>query len=303
MNSRACLHLDLDGAWATERVARVIPGATYLDCRHWGPALRFITPRKTIEAFYDEVRDQLAPFILYGSGDYHLLTALWLRKIQEPFTLVSFDNHPDWDTRPPHWCCGSWLSRAVELPNLRKAIIWGPGNFELEWPNRLFANQRGIRAGRLEVRPWSERLKPQSRSRWACVTRENWRGEFASFAASLAGERIYVTVDIDCLIPCDAATNWENGLFTAEDVAWALRQLNESGRIVSGDLCGAFSPPRYARLFQRIAATIDHPPLQPVTMADAAERNFRALEIIWPALTAAAGDRDVPSNGTRADRI
>lgn len=286
MNSS--LHLDLDGAWPHEQVSRLLPQASYLDCRPWGPALRFTAPWQAIEAFYGKVRSQTAPFILYGSGDFHHLTALWLRRQPAPFTLVSFDNHPDWDTRPPHWCCGSWLSRALELPALRAATIWGPGNFELEWPNRLFANQKGIREGRLLVRPWEERLKPSSRRRWNCVTRENWRERFAAFAASLAGEKIYVTVDMDCLTPEHAVTNWENGLFTAGDIAWALDQLHGFGSIVGGDVCGACSAPRYARFFQRLASAFDHPRLTPGAAERALERNLASLAVIWPALTANA---------------
>jgi len=281
----SALHLDLDEAWNRSQVDAAIPGVGYLDCRAWGPRLRYMAPGKIVEAFFAEVRDRLPAFVLYGSGDYHYLTALWLRKRAEPFTLVSFDNHPDWDTRPPHWACGSWLSRAIELPAMQNATIWGCGNFELEWPHRLFANYRGIREERLAVRAWGERLKPASLSRWPHVCRENWRAEFEGFAECLRGKRIYVTVDIDCLTPEDAATNWENGLFSSDDVAWALRRLNASGQIVAGDLCGAFSVPRFTRCFQQFAAGFDHPKLTPLPAAEATTRNLRTLETIWPALT------------------
>lgn len=293
MNSPASLHLDLDGAWAHEAVGEILDGAARLDCTPWGAPLRFSAPRGIIEAFYREVQAELPPFLLYGSGDYHYLTALWLRKLREPFTLISFDNHPDWDTRPPHWCCGNWISRALTLPHLRKAVVWGCGNFELEWPNRMFANHRGIRAGRLEVHPWSERLKPASRARWDAVTRENWRARFADFARSLAGGNLYVTVDIDCLASGQAATNWENGLFEAGEIAWALGQLRACGRLVGGDLCGAYSPLRYARFFQRLISTMDHPRLPLMDAEAAAACNLRSLEIIWPALTGGVS-RGVP---------
>jgi len=288
MISASGFHLDLDGAWDHEAVERVVTGLGRIDCRRWGPPLRFTTPRRVAEAFYRELRSRLSPFppfLLYGSGDYHYLSAFWLRRIEGPFTLVSFDNHPDWDIRPPHWCCGSWISRALTLPNLERAVVWGCGNFELEWPNRLFANRRGLREGRLEVRPWAERLKPASRGRWPCLSRDGWREQFAAFARELAGRRVYVTVDIDCLRREEAATNWENGLFEAEEVAWAVDQLRSHAEIAGGDLCGAVSPLRYARLRQRIASTFDHPRLEPLEDGEAAARNLRVLETVWPALT------------------
>ena len=295
MSPSLSLHLDLDEAWTAEQVAAVIPGAKYLDAKAWGPRLRYMAPPMLVEAFYEEALPHLAPFILYGSGDYHYLSALWLRRFTEPFALVSFDNHPDWDIRPPHWACGSWLSRAIELPTLRKATVWGCGNFELEWPNRLFANHRGIRAGRLDVRAWAERLKPGSLDRWPHIRRETWREQFSEFAAGMRGENIYVTVDMDCLTLEDAATNWENGLFTAEDVAWALDQLNAEGRIVAGDLCGAFSVPSYSRAFQRFAANFDHPKFKALPTEVIAARNSRTLATVWPALTRGLGARSAPS--------
>ncbi len=283
MQSARCLHLDLDGAWPRD----VLGPGTSLDCREWGPRLRYSATRRGIEDFFAELGQREERFTLVGSGDYHHLSALWLRRIAEPFTLVSFDNHPDWDVRPPKWCCGTWISRALELPMLRRAVVWGCGNFELNRPASFFANHRALRAGRLAVWPWSERLKPATRARWPGMTRENWREKFSAFAKQLSGEKFYVTVDLDCLRGEEAATNWEPGLFSAEDVAWAIRELTARGEIIGGDLCGAFSPPRYARFRQRIEGTLDRPRLAAIDPEAASALNLRALRTIWPALVPA----------------
>ena len=84
-----------------------------------------------VEQFYREIEPQLAKFILYGSGDFHHLTGLWLRSTREPVTLVSFDNHPDWDVRPPRWCCGGWINRALELPHVRQVGDLGLREFRV----------------------------------------------------------------------------------------------------------------------------------------------------------------------------
>src|SRR2546423_3950304 len=104
------LHIDLDGAWAPGILSLPI-----LDATQWGPQLRFCAPSALIERFYDEINNALAPFLVYGSGDFHHLSALWIRRILERFVLVSFDNHPDWAITPPKWCCGAWVNRALEL--------------------------------------------------------------------------------------------------------------------------------------------------------------------------------------------
>src|ERR1700757_2151619 len=78
------VHIDLDGAWPK--------GATesYVDCRNWGRRLRYSATREGIGQFYEFIKQKTARFPLFGSGDFHPLSALWLRKLEEPVTLVSF---------------------------------------------------------------------------------------------------------------------------------------------------------------------------------------------------------------------
>jgi arginase family enzyme len=275
------LHIDLDGAWPKDSAG----AQASLDCREWGPRLRYSARKSEVEAFYAFVREQPATFTLFGSGDFHHLTALWLRRIAGPFTLISFDNHPDWDTRPPRWGCGTWINRALELPMLRSAAIWGCGNFELNWPGCLFVSRTALRARRLSVWPWTERLKPSGRKRWAGMQQDNWREMFRTFVREHSREDIYVTVDLDCLEKNETVTNWEHGLFKLEDIVWALGEIREHAKVIGGDVCGAYSQPHYARWSQWIAATFDHPRCNAVTGAAPRERNLRALGPIWKALT------------------
>ncbi len=284
--ANSALHLDLDGAWSHD-AADGLTSADYLDARQWGPRLRFSAPRAEMEKFYDEVKPRLAPFTLYGSGEFHHLSALWLRQFREPMVLVSFDNHPDWDVRPPHWGCGGWVNRALELPHVESATVWGCGNFEFNWPHRWFANHRAVADGKLAVHVWKERMSETVRERWPVISRDDWRAQFAAFAEKLRGKNVYVTIDTDCLRLEDAVTNWEQGLFTAEDIAAALKMLGTGGaQIVGGDVCGAWSQPEYARWKQRFAANFDRPKLPRIDPEIARATNARSLAIIWPALTA-----------------
>ena len=230
-----------------------------IDATKWGPRLRFSTSPTMVEQFYREIEPQLAKFILYGSGDFHHLTGLWLRSTHEPVTLVSFDNHPDWDVRPPRWCCGGWINRALELPHVRQVAIWGCGNFECWWPHQLFGNRKAERAGMLMVHPWADDRPARARKRRGAILRENWREKFENFARGLNGSNIYVTIDLDCLAPNLAWTNWENGKFDFEDVRWGLATLRQHARVVAGDMCGAYSVPTYARRKQRFVSEFDHP--------------------------------------------
>lgn len=269
-------HLNFDDAWDEN----ALPMRSR-DLRRWGPYLRFSAPTKLIEEFYREMRGALPPFVLYGSGDFHHLTALWLRGRVRRTVVVSFDNHPDWDIRPPKWGCGGWINRALELPSVVKVSVWGCGNFECWWPRQIFGNRRAERAGRLEVHPWAE----ERGTRRGAILRSNWRERFTAFARELEVEDVYVTIDLDCLRAQDAVTNWESGRFALGDVEWALRELRRHARIARGDICGAYSTPVYARAKQRFAAGIDHPKLERPAPEKTRAINERALGVLWPALT------------------
>lgn len=276
-------HIDLDGAWPRDAI-----DANYIDMREWGPRLRFSAPRAEMERFDEVIRFGDARFTLFGSGEFHHLSALWLRRFRVPLTLISFDNHPDWDIRPPHWGCGGWVNRALALPNVQHASVWGCGNFEFERPHRWFANHRAMRDGRLTVHPWMERLRAGEHGKWTTISKDAWRERFAEFAAKLGGRKVYVTIDTDCLHDGEAVTNWEQGLFTAADVAEALGLLRKSGAgIIGGDVCGAWSQPEYARWKQKFAAGFDRPKLPHRDSAKAREINLRSVAVLWPALIGA----------------
>ncbi len=280
MVSRA-LHLNLDDAWRDEPFRLLVA-----DARDWGPRLRFSAPPRVVDEFYRAHETNLAsPFLLYGSGDFHYLTALRLRRVGGPIVLVSFDNHPDWDVRPPKWGCGGWVNRALELPHVRRVSVWGCGNFECWWPHQIFGNRRAERAGILEVHPWADDRPVKNRQRKGAILRDNWRERFEQFLKSLGETSAYVTIDLDCLRAQEAVTNWENGRFSIADLEWALGKLRESSQILGGDICGAYSKPEYARFKQRFAAEFDHPKIQLPSSDQIRAINFKALQNLWPPLT------------------
>ena len=274
--------LALDDAWDFER-SPWCKAPTRVDALAAGPALRFVTTERAVESFAAKFSEYFRPFILSGSGDFHHLTAVFVRRLKEPFAILSFDNHPDWDVRPPRWCCGAWVNRALENRLVQQVAVWGCGSFECGLPWRLLGNRSACRSGRLWVAPWrSERNNYPS---WLHpISPANWRAAFVEFVESIRVPTIYVTVDLDCLGESEAITNWENGRFALSDLVWAIGFLRQKGRIVGGDLCGAFSPMRYGTRFQALAGRFDHPRQRSVTDNERRSVNLRALETIWPYL-------------------
>ena len=274
------LHLNLDDAWQNDAMRLAV-----IDARNWGPQLRFSAPPRLITEFYREHEIHLAsPFLLYGSGDFHYLTALRLRRVAGPIILLSFDNHPDWDVRPPRWGCGGWVNRALELAHVRRVSVWGCGNFECWWPHQLFGNRRAERAGILEVHPWADERLIKDRQRRGAILGQNWHEHFEHFLEHIEGTSVYVTIDLDCLRGEEAVTNWESGRFTIVDLEWALKKLRESSQIVGGDICGAYSSPHYARFKQRFAGEFDHPKLRLPPIDQIRRINSATLAKLWPLL-------------------
>ncbi len=272
--------MDLDLAAAVPAEALSLPR---VEARPWGPKLRYCTTAANVESFWEHVRSDLAPFVLFGSGDFHHLSALWQRRVVGPYDLVCFDNHPDWDIRPPRWACGGWVVRVLENPKLHSASVWGCGNFELTFPSSLFRT----RDARLDVHPWADRLPASSRSRYPCISPQSWRDRFSRYADSLAGRPVYITIDLDCLQKGAAYSNWEHGLFQVDDLRWAITQLRARANLVGGDICGAWSDQQYDGWFQRFAARWDHPTISLPELVHMWRVNAETTIAIWKALVGA----------------
>lgn len=253
-----------------------------------GRSLRFITTERAIESFFAQFGDKFRPFTLSGSGDFHHLTALFVRQIEEPFSIVSFDNHPDWDVRPPRWSCGAWINRALENSMVKQVAVWGCNSFECRLPWRFLGNRSACRSGRLWIAPWER--EGNRYPGWLHPFNEtDWRASFARFVESVLQFPIYVTVDLDCLSESESVTNWENGRFRVSDIVWATTLLREKARIVGGDLCGAFSAAHYGSRFQALAGRFDHPRQRSVPDDERRSVNRRALEAMWPTLVGENG--------------
>ncbi len=259
-------------------------GLTPIDVRELARTLRFITSARRIERFAARYAAQFRLFTLFGSGDFHHLSGVWTRQFTEPFVILSFDNHPDWDVRPPRWSCGAWINRALENPHVQGVSIWGCGNFECTFPANLTGNRTAAREGRLLVHPW---VQPGKKfPAWLCpLTMETWRSQFLGWLESIQTRKIYVTIDMDCLRSDQALTNWESGRFTVDDLVWALGRVREKAEILGGDLCGAWSQPEYASTFQKLAGWFDHPTAKSFPPSELADKNGAVFEQLWPALT------------------
>ncbi len=253
------VHLNLDDAWGAG-----VLGLPELDLRDWGPRLRYCAPPADVEAFYRHVEDRLAPFVLYGSGDFHYLTALLLRRVARPVTLVSFDNHPRlgpaatplelWRLDPSR--TGERQGRAHQCLGVRELRV--------EVPLAPVRRSLGVAQRTLEGERMGRAARRGTQRRFGAFPGRIGASAFIRSAPDWQARPCSVTVDLDCLRAAEAVSDWENGLFTVADLVWALARLVERSHVIGGDVCGAYSPSRHARWMQRMEPDWwDHPRLPP----------------------------------------
>ncbi len=209
----------------------------------------------------------------YGSGDYHHLATMLMATTVEPFTVIHFDNHPDWVRVPATHNCGGWLNRALELPQVERIVTLGLCSEDLVHPQFKTGNLAALASGRLEIHAWRAQPSrvwgrigdgPGHRQRgrylvWNCLADQEWATFLEVLVARLPTEAVWVTIDKDVLRPADASTNWDQGEMPLDALLAALERLAVSRRIVGVDVCGEYSAPRFLDPLKRIAAWFDHP--------------------------------------------
>lgn len=193
-----------------------------------------------------------AEVILYGSGDFHHLTLGWLARLEQPITVIHFDNHPDWVRWPPAYHCGSWVNRALEMPQVARIVTLGPCSTDLAWPQLKGANLAALANGHLELWPWRHppsrvwgRVDPGpihacagNQIHWRCLADWDWEGFLAEWTTGLPNLPVWVTIDKDVLGPDEAITNWDQGAMPLTNLLTALTAIASVRRILGVDICG-----------------------------------------------------------------
>lgn len=282
--------LDLDGSLVAQEPLRQRIDAgdgTRIDAVDLARRLRIVASRAPLR----ELASRLPPtagnsptLTFYGSGDFHHLTVPLVAMLDEPLTIVHFDNHPDWVRFPATVNCGAWVNRALELSHVRKVVTIGPCSMDLVRPELQFANLDAVRDGRLAVYPWRH---PPSRVwgrygdthcyrqegshlHWRNLADEGWPDALKALIEAIPTRAIWLTIDKDVLARSDATTNWDQGSLPLGHLLAAIERLGSERRILGADVCGDWSAPRFGDPFRAALAYFDHPPALHPSAADLA---------------------------------
>jgi len=243
------------------------------DLTEWGPKIRMGCAYWRFSSFARNVPNSDRPRLSFiGSGDFHHVTLALLKKIQEPFHLVILDKHPDWVKLMPIMHCGTWLSHALKLPQVKNVYHFGG---DLDFDNFLqnLAPRGALKSGRVKVFPshrtytkgfWKkishQPLRPDAAK--SC-TDENIKELLKPHAEELSKYPLYISVDKDVMRVGDSVVNWDSGLLRLKEIELLISNLIEiNGQpLVGADIVGDWSRVRLRGPLREMLDWSEHPVL------------------------------------------
>lgn len=213
-----------------------------------------------------------------GSGDFHHVSALLIGMLaenaDEPFTVIHFDNHPDWVHFSGGMHCGSWVNKALSLPQVARVITLGPCSKDLSFPQFKRANLSALRDGKIVLLPWRT---PGHFARASEIESLAEEALFKKLDTLIATRNVYITIDKDVLSHDDAITNWDQGQMPMTRLLGILRHILAHHHAVGIDVTGDYSKPHYDHWLKKIEVLIDQPWSTPANAASINEKSNLAL--------------------------
>jgi len=244
-----------------------------------GPESRFWMNQATRRVMQSRLSQSSTGRISFlGSGDFHHLSQLLLELCFEDFVLIVFDLHPDWDSLPPRFACGAWVSQSLKNINILQAILLGVSSEDISTGGIQSADLSLLENNRLQIYPYSHQptrtfFKPvpqnsslaaqKSLFSWRIVWQELKSKDLTSFTLNLVKclpvKRVYLSIDKDCLKKEYALTNWEEGKFSLDELLLMLKIIKENTELLGVDICGDYSPVAIRGKWKNFCSRLDHP--------------------------------------------
>ncbi|MBO7412978.1 MAG: arginase family protein [Fibrobacter sp.] len=170
-------------------------------------------------------------------GNYHYMSKIWTDMVQEPFTLVVFDHHPD--MQAPRFggilSCGSWVLEVLNTNKFAEQVILiGVADHLVDEIRQEIASDTCSDA-------------PSILDKVTFIKESELGKEIPGRLSSLVsvGEpveplssKLYLSIDKDALAPAFAATNWDQGSLSTESLKNIIAGLAASHKIIGVDICG-----------------------------------------------------------------
>lgn len=175
----------------------------------------------------------------FDNGNYHYMSKLWTDKVQEPFSLIVFDHHPD--MQPPRFggilSCGGWVKEVLDNNKfIQNAIIIGVKD-ELVETVREELSQSG-ESNILEMVTFIKESELETSSVSSLINSRLDPSTSPSRASLRMTHACYISIDKDALSPTYAATNWDQGSLTIDALKNCITTLASGHKILGIDICG-----------------------------------------------------------------
>lgn len=253
--------------------------AQIIDLEKIGPAVRLWMnnrlKREITERLHPEVKNSIT-FI--GSGDFHHISSILTSQFQEPFSLIVFDYHPDWDIFPPRYGCGSWVREALKNNFISKCLLVGVSSSDISTWSIQSGNLTSLRNSRLEIYPHThgptrvflenvpennsykkEGSFISSRIFWGQLKEKNIPEFFLSLIKNLSTKNVYISLDKDCLESEVSLTNWQEGKLSLDELLVMLKIIKDNCEIFGMDICGDYSKVNFSNKLKALISYFDHP--------------------------------------------
>lgn len=232
-----CIIQDFTGVYAEQPFMQGLRGhdnTRYIDCTDI-PGTDCYCDDEAVEAIRRRIAGagitDARGIHFFDNGNYHYMSKIWTDMVQEPFSLVVFDHHPD--MQEPRFgnilSCGGWVKKVLEENKFVQSVtlIGVADHLAKEIPphdkvmiireselNQIPGQARNdVIASTVQTswRPWSRHLEPTS---------------------------LYISIDKDALSPDHAATNWDQGSLSLEHMKAIIEALAQGHKIIGIDICG-----------------------------------------------------------------
>jgi len=281
--------------------------AEIIDLKELGPKVRLWMNKKTKNEIEERIRGSTKDSITFlGSGDFHHISSILINQFHQPFSVIIFDFHPDWETLPPRFGCGSWVNQVLKSKNIEKFILIGVSSDDISSGYVQSGNLDSLKDNRVEIYPYAHKPSlaffkriPENVSfrfnkhllfnkiYWSELKDKNLKDFFLSLLKRIPTKEVYLSIDKDCLRKDYALTNWEEGHLSLDELLLILKLIKENLDIVGADIVGDYSKICIKSKFKSICSYFDHPKAQtankfsePVVTATNEATNLKILQLL-----------------------
>jgi hypothetical protein len=179
------------------------------------------------------------PIHFFDNGNYHYMSKLWTDRIQEPFSLIVFDHHPD--MQPPRFggilSCGGWVKEVLDNNKfIQNVVIIGVKDSLVETVREeLSQSDEAKILDKVTFITESKILKEIPDQ----VGSGNVLSSFiGSEPANVLSSNVYFSIDKDTLSTAFAVTNWDQGSLSTEALKATIARFAAGRKILGIDICG-----------------------------------------------------------------